>query len=363
MLDYLASQINNEHRVSDDEALWLYENASLDWLKKQADLIYKRLFNNVVFFNRNIHFEPTNKCIYSCKFCSFYRKVSDTEEQGAWDYSLEYLEKTLSQYKEGDISEIHITGGIYPNRGIDWAVRLVKRIKYLAPWIHIKAFTAVEISWFCKFSKISLEEGLKILMKAGLDSLPGGGAEIFNPEIRHLIAGKKVPENQWLEVHEIAHNIGIKSNATILYGHIEEYHHRIDHMSKIRDLQDRTGGFNCFIPLKYLDENNILSSNLKSVSTEEDQRCFAISRIYFDNISHLKAYWVMLGVKESFDMLDFGVDDLDGTIDDSTKIYSMAGGIKVPVLNREFIVNTCFKKGKKAVERDSLYKLIKNKIK
>ena len=358
MLNYLETQINNGHRVSDEEALWLYEKAPLDWLKKQANLIYKRRYNKRVFFNRNVHFEPTNMCIYSCKFCSFYRKVSDTKEQGAWDYSLEDLEKVLLKYKEGDISEIHITGGIYPNRGLDWATILLKKIKSLAPWLHIKAFTAVELAWFCKFSKTSLEEGLKILIQAGLDSLPGGGAEIFDPKIRHAIAGKKVPDNQWLEIHEIAHKLGIKSNATMLYGHIEKYEHRIDHMSKIRDLQDKTGGFNCFIPLKYLDENNILSSSSKSISVEEDQRCFAISRIYLDNINHLKAYWVMLGVKESFDMLDFGVDDLDGTIDDSTKIYSMAGGIEIPTLNREFIINTCLKKGKEAVERDSLYNQI-----
>ena len=237
MLDKLEEKIADKVRISVEEAIWLYKNAPTNWLKNQADRIRKELHSDKAFYNRNIHFEPTNKCIYSCKFCSFYRKPNATEADGAWDYSLEDLEEKLSKYGPNDLTEIHITGGVHPDRGIDWAVELLTFIKKLRPNIHIKAFTAVEVTWMCKVSKVSLEEGLSTLKQAGLNSLPGGGAEIFDPDIRRKIAGGKAPADRWLEVHGAAHKIGIQSNATMLYGHIEEFSHRVDHMNKLRELQ------------------------------------------------------------------------------------------------------------------------------
>ena len=356
MLDKISRKIEQKERINDEETFFLYENAPLDWLQEKASLYCQSINQNNVYFNRNIHFEPTNKCIYSCKFCSFYRKVNSKEEDGAWDYSLDDLKKKLKKYDNIHITEIHITGGIYPNRGVEWACELLKAIRSVKPKIHIKAFTAVEIFWICYFSKKTIEEGLEQLISAGLNSLPGGGAEIFNPEIRKKITGPKVPEHSWLKIHKIAHQLNLKSNATMLYGHIENYKHRIDHMSKIRQLQDETQGFNCFIPLKYRQKNNEL--NCPEVSFEEDMRCYAISRLYFDNIPHLKAYWVMLGVENSFKCLEFGADDIDGTIDDTTKIYSMAGAEANPTLTVDFLRKEITNRNKIPVERDSLYNAI-----
>ena len=210
----------------------------------------------------------------------------------------------------------------------------------------------------CKVSKVSLEEGLKTLQKAGLDSLPGGGAEIFDPEIRRKIAGGKAPADRWLEVHGTAHRIGVQSNATMLYGHIEKFRHRVDHMDKLRKLQDESHGFNSFIPLRYRNENNKMSGR-DEVTQEEDFRNFAIARIFLDNIKHLKAYWVMLGVENAFASLDYGVDDLDGTVDDTTKIYSMAGSMDSPALTSQFLIDSITELGRLPIERDSLYQEIK----
>ena len=358
MLQKIAQKIESKIRILDKEALFLYENAPLQWLQKYAFQVKYNLHHNKVYYNRNIHFEPTNRCIYSCKFCSFYRNHNATEEEGAWDYTLDDLDKILNRYDETQLTEIHITGGVHKTRGIDWAEQLIIFIKKKRPNLHVKAFTAVEIIWFCKVSNISLQEGLKRLKKVGLNSLPGGGAEIFDKDIRRKIAGAKAPTNRWLEVHRLAHSLGLFSNATMLYGHIENYKHRIDHMKKLRDLQDITGGFNAFIPLRYRNQNNKLS-HLVEVNKEEDLRNYAISRLYFDNIKHIKAYWVMLNIDIALESLNYGVDDLDGTIDDSTKIYSMAGSIKNPTLNSQQISHMIIKNNGYPVERNSLYEVIK----
>ena len=354
----VKQKIQNRERISEQDAILLFEQADLDYLCKTADAIRREKHDDKAFFNRNIHFEPTNKCDYACKFCSFARKPKATEEEGAWDYDLEDLQKKLDVYTEGAISEVHITGGVHPDRGVDFGEQLVSYIKDQRPEIHVKAFTAVEITWFARVSQLSVEETLTRLKAAGLDSLPGGGAEIFNPLIRRKIAGGKAPADRWLEVHGTAHKIGLSSNATMLYGHIESYADRVDHMAQLRRLQDETGGFNSFIPLRYRNENNSMS-NLDEVSMDEDMRNFAVARIFLDNIPHLKAYWVMLGVKEAFHSLDCGVDDLDGTVDDSTKIYSMAGSIENPTLSSDFLIEEIRKRGFSPVERDSVYREVK----
>jgi aminodeoxyfutalosine synthase len=357
MLDQIEKKLEKQGRLSAKDALYLFENASLDWLKEKASSIKESKYGKSVFYNRNIHFEPTNKCIYSCKFCAFYRKPNATEKEGAWDYTFQDLREKLSSYAPDSISEVHITGGVHPDRGLDYGVTLMETVRESHPNIHIKAFTAVELAFFARKSKKTLLEVLQELKKAGLASLPGGGAEIFDKEVRRKIAGGKAPAHQWLEVHETAHKIGLNSNATMLYGHVEEYSHRIAHMEELRNLQDKHNGFMSFIPLRYRNENNALS-NHQEVSLEEDLRMYAVARLFLDNIPHLKAYWVMLGMDVALETLGWGVDDLDGTIDDSTKIYSMAGSMQNPSISSTNLQDLIQNQGFEAVERNSLYELV-----
>jgi aminodeoxyfutalosine synthase len=353
----LEQKLINNERLNEIDALFLYQSAPLSWLLDWANEYKMQKHGKDVFFNRNIHFEPTNKCVYSCKFCAFFRKPNASIEEGAWDYSFEDLEKKLIQSHEKEITEIHITGGVHPDRGVEYGVELIQFIRSFNPQIHIKAFTAVEIAFFARKSKQSISETLEILKQAGLDSLPGGGAEIFDPEIRRKIAGAKAPAHQWLEVHSTAHQLGLRSNATMLYGHIEKPEHRVNHMLQLRNLQDKHHGFMAFIPLRYRNENNALSG-ISEVGREHDLREFAVARLFLDNFSHLKAYWVMLGMDVALDALDAGVDDLDGTIDDSTKIYSMAGGIQKPVYHSDELKMLIKSKNYIPVERNSLYEII-----
>lgn len=353
----LGKKIDQVERLSMDEALWLWNNAPLEWLANKASARRQILHGNNCYYNRNMHWEPTNKCIYSCKFCAFYRTPKSTETDGAWDYSANELLHTLEKYPQGTITEVHITGGVHPDRGVDWAATLLSAIKLARPEIHRKAFTAVEIDFFSKRSGITISETLNKLRQAGLDSLPGGGAEIFNTEIRKKIAGGKAPSYSWLSIHREAHRIGLGSNATMLYGHVEQPIHRLQHMEMLRQLQDETGGFRAFIPLRYRNQNNALS-DLSEVTPDEDMRVYAISRLFLDNISHLKSYWVMLGMPLAIRSLEYGVDDLDGTVDDSTKIYSMAGGMDHPSMSSHDLCAYIKNAQRNPVERNSNYQTV-----
>lgn len=357
-LKEIESVLASGDRVTSEQAIWLYGNAPSDWLREVADGIRRKLHGDRAYYNRNIHFEPTNKCVYACRFCAFARTAEQGPADGAWDHDIAQFEKILRAKEPGSLTEVHITGGVHPDRGLDFGEALCRKVHEIHPAAHVKAFTAVEISFFARKSGLSLEEALRRLQEAGLGSLPGGGAEIFDPEVRRKIAGGKAPAHQWLEIHEIAHKLGLRSNATMLYGHVEEHRHRVDHMERLRDLQDRTGGFMAFIPLRYRNENNALS-HLPEVSPEEDLRNYAIARLYLDNIPHLKAYWVMLGVDLASQALDWGVDDLDGTVDDSTKIYSMAGAEdQHPSMTTARLEAIIRSKGRVPVERDSLYQAV-----
>ena len=243
---------------------------------------------------------------------------------------------------------------------LDYFVELLQKIHAHRPDLHVKGFTAVELDYMFRKAKVSVAEGIQILKNAGLQSLPGGGAEIFHEQIRSIIAADKVSGEGWLEIHKQAHLAGMHSNATMLYGHIENYEHRIDHMRKLRDLQDETGGFNTFIPLKFRNENNDMSYVAES-TIPEDMRLYAIARIYLDNFPHLKAYWPMLGRQNAQLSLSFGVNDIDGTIDDTTKIYSMAGSEEQsPTMTTEELVVLINQVGRKPVERDTLYNVVKD---
>ena len=351
----IVKTIENQQRISNNQALFLMQKASLSLLGTLANQIRERLHGNKTYFNKNIHIEPTNICVFDCKFCSYSRLLSKKEE--AWKHTEEQMLKMLNNAPK-DITEVHIVGGVHPKMGLDFFANLIKKMKKLRPKIHIKAFTAVELEYICRKAKVSYKEGLRILKNVGQDSLPGGGAEIFDEKIRKEICEDKCTTQQWLEIHEAAHSLGMPSNATILYGHIEKPRHIIHHMSKLRDLQDKTDGFNTFIPLKFRNKNNQMS-DIEEGSIIEDMRMFAIARIYLDNFKHIKAYWPMIGKESAQTLLSFGVNDIDGTIDDTTKIYSMAGAQdQNPKMTTEEIVHLIKNVKRQPIERDTLYNIV-----
>jgi aminodeoxyfutalosine synthase len=265
----------------------------------------------------------------------------------------------VKAYDGQPITEVHIVGGVHPKMDINFFAELLTKIKAHRPDLHIKGFTAVELDYMFRKAKLSRLDGMKLLHEAGLDSLPGGGAEIFHQEVRNQISADKVDGAGWLDIHATAHQLGMHSNATMLYGHVEKYNHRIDHMEQLRTMQDSTKGFNTFIPLKFRNHDNEMS-HIPEISAIEDMKVYAISRIYLDNFNHIKAYWPMLGREQAQLTLSFGVNDIDGTIDDSTKIYSMAGSEEqTPSMTTEELVALIKQVGREAVERDTLYNIVK----
>ncbi|NVO18791.1 MAG: CofH family radical SAM protein [Bacteroidetes bacterium] len=353
----IACKIFEGKRISSEEGILLYYEGSLSLLALLADHVRRSINGKLTYYNRNVHIEPTNICVYNCRFCSY----SNHQSPESWELTIdEMVDKVESLGNE--ITEVHIVGAVHPGRDIHYYAGLIQRVREARPGIHIKAFTAIEIEYMVKKAGLSLEEGLMILKEAGLDSIPGGGAEIFDEKIREVICGQKSTSEAWLEVHEVAHNLGIPSNATILYGHIEKYEHRIEHLNRLRELQDKTHGFNAFIPLKFRNKNNELSW-IEEVSLIEDMRNYAMSRIFLDNIPHIKAYWPMIGKQMAALSLSFGVDDLDGTINDSTKIYSLAGADdQNPALTSDAIRELITGAGLIPVERDSVYNILDKQI-
>jgi len=352
-LSLIAEKISKQERISDTDCLTLFNEADLAFVGTLANSIRERMHGNKTYFNRNFHIEPTNVCVFSCKFCS-YSKLYAHKEEG-WELSIDQMLEIVKSYDNKPITEVHIVGGVHPKMNMAYFIELIQKIKAHRPQLHIKAFTAVELDYMFKKAKLTVEEGLLQLKAAGLESLPGGGAEIFHQEIRQEIAGDKVSGEGWLKIHETAHQLGIQSNATMLFGHIEKYEHLVDHMSKLRNLQDKTKGFNTFIPLKFRNSNNDMSY-IKESTLSEDLRLYAIARIYLDNFPHLKAYWPMLGRQNAQLSLSFGVNDIDGTIDDSTKIYSMAGSEEqTPTMTTEELVDLIKQSKRVPVERDTLY--------
>jgi aminodeoxyfutalosine synthase len=355
-LKAIAQKVKLQQRITDEEGILLFEKGSLPFVGALANFIRERLHGDTTYFNRNFHIEPTNVCVFSCKFCSYSRLYANKEE--GWELSIDQMVDIVKNYDGKPVTEVHIVGGVHPKMNMEYFIELMQKIKKHRPGLHVKAFTAVELDYMFRKAKLSIEEGMKRLHEAGLDSLPGGGAEIFAPEIREQISADKVDADGWLKIHEAAHNLGMHSNATMLYGHIEKYEHRIDHMRRLRELQDKTKGFNTFIPLKFRNKDNDMSYVAES-SIIEDMRLYAIARIYLDNFPHLKAYWPMLGRENAQLSLAFGVNDIDGTIDDSTKIYSMAGSEEQsPTMSTEQLVTLIKQVKRKPVERDTLYNVM-----
>ena len=357
-LKAIAQKVKDKQRINFDEGVYLYEHAELSYLGVLANFIREDRHGDKTYFNRNFHLEPTNLCVYDCKFCSYSRLIKQKEE--GWALTLEEMLDVVKKYDNEPVTEVHIVGGVLPQYDVAFYAALFTAIKQHRPDLHVKALTPVEYHYIFKKAKIDYATGMKLMKDAGLESIPGGGAEIFHPEIREQIAKDKCTGEQWLAIHEEWHKLGMRSNATMLYGHIEEFKHRVDHMEKLRQLQDKTGGFQTFIPLKFRNQNNQMS-HIPEVSVIEDLRNYAIGRIYMDNFDHVKAYWAMISRETAQMSLNFGVDDIDGTLDDTTKIYAMAGAEEQnPAMSTEELVELIKQVGRKPIERDTLYHEVKD---
>ncbi|PTQ96803.1 aminodeoxyfutalosine synthase [Mucilaginibacter yixingensis] len=355
-LKAVAQKVLRSERITFDEGVLLYEKGELGYLGVLANHIRERKHGDKTYFNRNFHIEPTNLCVYDCKFCSYSRLIKERSE--GWEYTMDDMLRMVTNYDNEPVTEVHIVGGVLPQYDMQFYMELFSRIKAHRPELHVKALTPVEYHYIFKKAKVDYATGMRMMKEAGLESMPGGGAEIFHEEIRDQIAKDKCNAEQWLQIHEEWHKLGARSNATMLYGHIEQYWHRVDHMERLRELQDRTGGFQTFIPLKFRNKDNQMS-NVPEVSVIEDLRNYAIARIYLDNFDHIKAYWAMISRNTAQLSLNFGVDDIDGTLDDTTKIYSMAGAEEQhPGMSTRELVELIKQVGRHPIERDTLYNVI-----
>jgi aminodeoxyfutalosine synthase len=358
MLKRIENKILSGGRLTPAEALRLFESDDLFTIGRLADTVARRKNGKKAYFIRNRHVNPTNICVNRCRFCAFSRSKG---QEGAFELTIKEIIEKLGGRQKGHtalqgISEVHIVGGLHPDWPFEFYLEMIGTIKKKFPKLHIKAFTAVEIDYLAKISGLDLYSTLVALKAEGLDSMPGGGAEIFAPEIRNRLCPEKISGDRWLEVMELAHKAGIRTNATMLYGHVEDYRHRIDHLMRLRRLQDKTGGFQAFIPLAYHPRNTEMQGGY--TSGIDDLRTIAVSRLVLDNFDHIKAYWIMLGEKISQLALRFGADDIDGTIIEE-KITHSAGGLTGEQMTVDQLVNLIRKAGRIPVERDSFYKKLR----
>ncbi len=358
VLKTIGQKIIQNERISFEDGVALFEKASLPYVGALANWKRNELHGDRTYFNRNFHIEPTNVCVFSCKFCS-YSKLYAHKEEG-WELTIDQMMDIVRSYDGKPVTEVHIVGGVHPKLTLSFFLDLMRAIKAHRPELHIKAFTPVELDYMFRKAKVTIQEGMRLAHEAGLDSLPGGGAEIFHPDVRTIICEDKVDANGWLAIHQTAHELGMHSNATLLYGHIEKYEHRVDHMERLRQLQDQTKGFNTFIPLKFRNKDNEMNEVPESTMLE-DLKMYAISRLYLDNFPHVKAYWPMLGRQVAQLTLSYGVNDIDGTIDDTTKIYSMAGSEEQnPAMSTLELVRLIKQAKRTPIERGTLYNVIQD---
>lgn len=340
-------------RVTFDEGVFLDEQADLFTLGRLANVVRERKNANYAYYNTNIHLNPTNVCVYRCRFCAFR---ADLKADKAYVFSDDMLRERVLEARSQGATEIHVVGGLHHQKPFDWYVDVVRILHETCPEIHIKAWTAVEINWFSFITKKPFEWVIQQLIDAGLGSMPGGGAEIFDPVVRAELCEHKADAENWIKIHRAAHQLGVRSNATMLYGHIENARHRIDHLCKLRELQDETGGFQTFIPLAFHPENTGLA-HIPKPSGLMDLKTIAISRLMLDNFDHIKAYWIMLGEKTAQIALSFGADDLDGTVVHEL-IYHDAGAKTPEGLTVEQIHQLIREAGREPVERDTLYRQV-----
>ncbi len=349
----IKDKIDTEQRLTREEGITLFRSFDLLALGRMASTAAEKKNGDRVHFVQNMHINPTNICVNRCKFCAFSRSKG---EPGAYELSIDDIVNKAKNAAPG-VRELHIVSGLHPDLPFSWYLDMLRTLRTKFPHLHIKAFTAVEIDYLAKLAKLDLRETLLNLREAGLGSLPGGGAEIFNPGVRNTLCAEKISGDRWLEVMETAHGIGLKSNATMLYGHIESVEDRVDHLLKLRELQDRTGGFQAFIPLSFHSQNTEIKKSAYTTGFD-DLKTLAVSRLLLDNFDHIKAYWVMLGEKITQVSLSFGVDDIDGTVVEE-RITKMAGGTTEGVMTRDELINLIKQAGKTPVERDTLYRTVR----
>jgi len=350
----IAAKLRENLRISTGEALFLFASNDLLTIGELAALANERKNEKKVFFNVNRHINPTNICVNRCAFCAFYRTSDD---DGAYSLTMEEICQRAVETEASGATEVHIVGGLHPDLAFGFYEEMLSALALAAPGIHIKAFTAVEIDYFASISGLSVEQVLKRLMAAGLGSMPGGGAEIFSDRTRMAAWDKKTKSDVWLRIHGEAHSLGIATNCTMLYGHIETIEERVDHMVRLREQQDASGGFLAFIPLAFHPANTEMA-DLPATTGFDDIKTLAIGRLMLDNIPHVKAFWIMLGLKVAQLSTAFGVDDLDGTVVEE-RITHMAGATTPEALSKDDLVAMIRETGHVPVERDTLYKIVK----
>jgi aminodeoxyfutalosine synthase len=350
MMRNIAIKVECGTRLNESEALWLYQHAELTELGRLANRVNLRKNGNAVFYNINRHINPTNICALSCKFCAYSKKPG---EEGGYAYEIDEMLVKAGEAVVQGATELHMVGGLHPRWNFQRYVDMIAAMHKAYPDVHLKAFTAVELDWMARKSKKTIKDVMILLRNAGLGSFPGGGAEIFHADVRDVICDTKVSGDQWIDTHRTAHGLGLRSNCTMLYGHIENYSHRVDHMRRLRDLQDETGGFNVFIPLAFQPFQNEMGVNRYTFGSD-DLRTIAVARLYLDNFKHIKSYWVMLGQDIAQLALQFGANDLDGTVLEE-KISRAAGGRAGMIMTRSNLENLIRRSGRIPVERTTLY--------
>ncbi len=350
----IQEKIENGQRLDRDDGRVLYDpEVPLNQVGQLANTVRQRINGNRAYYNLNTHLNPTNICVNRCAFCAF--RVDPEDAKGYVMSDVQVLERGREAVENG-CTEIHIVGGLHPEKGYDWYLHLIRILHEAFPSLHLKAWTAIEVDWFQSLAKKSLRDVLTDLIAAGLGSMPGGGAEIFHPEIRQRICGQKPDAARWLDIHRMAHRLGLRTNCTLLYGVGEQASHRIDHLLRLRELQDETGGFQTFIPLAFHPRNTRLEDH-PPPSALLDLRTVAVSRLMLDNIEHIKAYWIMLGLGTAQLALAYGADDLDGTVRHEA-ICHQAGGTTPECLSVAQIEQQIREAGREPVERDTLYRRV-----
>lgn len=349
----IEAKVQAGERLTFEDGVFLDEQADLFTLGRLANLVRERKNGNAAYYNTNIHLNPTNVCVYRCRFCAFR---ADLRDEKAYTFTDEMLRERILEGRSQGATEIHVVGGLHHQKPFDWYLNVVRVLHETCPEIHVKAWTPVEIHWFSYLTKKPYDWVLQQLIDAGLGSMPGGGAEIFHPEVRDQICEHKADSSSWIEIHRTAHGLGLRSNATMLYGHVEQARHRIDHLLQLRALQDETGGFQTFIPLAFHPENTKLN-HIPKPTGMMDLRMVALSRLMLDNFDHIKAYWIMLGEKIAQVALGFGADDLDGTVVHEL-IYHDAGAKTPEGLTVAQIHRLIREAGREPIERDTLYRRV-----
>jgi aminodeoxyfutalosine synthase len=352
-LEPIAERVQHGERLSFDDGVTLYQSPDLLAVGWLANWVREQMHGNVAYFNVNRHINPTNVCVAACRLCAFGRKKGT---EGSYTMALEQAWETAASGYTEAVTEFHIVGGLHPDLPFEYFLDLVSGLKERFPQVHIKAFTMVEVAFLAKRAKLSIADTLRKMKAAGVDSLPGGGAEIFADRVRHIICDHKIDGNEWLETARIAHNLGLRSNATMLYGHIENDEDRVDHLLRLRSLQDETGGFQTFIPLAFHPANTALG-HLTTTTGMTDIRQIAVSRLLLDNFAHIKAYWQMMTPKIAQISLRFGADDIDGTVVEE-KIYHDAGATTPQGLQRRGLIRLITEAGREPIERDTLYRSV-----